>query len=100
MTDDKLERVRDACAELARTDEEVTFTAVAEATGISRATLYRNRDLRQIVEGYRDPTGQALTLTGLATRIEQLADSLEAVADLARRHEERLRRLEKKTSPD
>ena len=34
--------VRDACAELTSTGRPVTFTAVAERTGISRTTLYRH----------------------------------------------------------
>ena len=99
MTDtNKLDRVRDACDQLVRSGQTITFDAVADAAGISRATLYRRRDLREIVERYRDPTGQQLTVTQLADQIDQLRDSLEAVADRVRRHEEELRRLKKKTS--
>jgi AcrR family transcriptional regulator len=98
MTHPSLDDVRNVCAELAETGAPITFDAVAQRVGISRATLYRNRDLREIVERYRDPTGQALTLTRLADQVDQLRDSLEALADLVRGHEERLRRLEKKTS--
>ena len=98
-TDDKLDRVRDACDQLTRAGQTITFDAVADTAEVSRATLYRRRDLREIVERYRDPTGQQLTLTGLADQIDQLRDSLEAVADRVRRHEEELRRL-KNQPPD
>jgi AcrR family transcriptional regulator len=97
MSDPKPEAVRRACTDRARTGEPVTFTAIAEAAGISRATLYRRRDLRDIVERHRDPLEAAPTLTGLATQIDQLRISLEAVAERVRRHEEQLRRLNKET---
>jgi AcrR family transcriptional regulator len=92
-TDDKPDRVRDACDHLVRAGQTITFDAVADAVGVSRATLYRRRELREIVERYRDPEGQQLTVTRLADQIDQLRDSLEAVADRVRRHEEELRRL-------
>ncbi len=98
MTDthDKLDRVRDACDQLARAGQTITFDAVADAAEVSRATLYRRRDLREIVERYRDPAGHQLTITRLADQIDQLRDSLEAVADRVRRHEEELRQLRTK----
>jgi hypothetical protein len=90
---DLLRHVRAACTELTRSGVDVTFTAVAERTGISRATLYRRRELRELIDRHRPPAGQTLTLTGLATQVEQLRHSLEAVAAKVRRHEEELRRL-------
>ena len=87
--------VRRACTELARAGEPVTFPQVATRTGISRTTLYRHRELRALIETYRDPTGQALTLTALATQLDQLRESLEAVAANVRRHEEQLRALKR-----
>jgi hypothetical protein len=98
MSDDKPDRVRRACADLARTGDQVTLTAVADATGSSRATLYRRRDLRELVEGHRDPGGQTPTLTGLTDQIDRLHQSVEALADRVRRHEEQLRRMNKKIS--
>jgi AcrR family transcriptional regulator len=83
---DLLGHVRAACTELTRTGVDVTFTAIAERTGISRATLYRRRELRELIDRHRTPTG-------LATQVEQLRHSLEAVAAKVRRHEEELRRL-------
>jgi len=46
--------VRGTCAELTSTGRPVTFTAVAELTGISRTTLYRRHDLRQLIEQHRE----------------------------------------------
>lgn len=98
MTDpnDKINRVRDACDQLTQAAQTITFDAVADATNISRATLYRRRELREIVERYRDPTGQQISITRLADQIDQLRDSLEAVADRVRHHEEQLRQLKNK----
>jgi hypothetical protein len=42
MSETALARVEKVCADLARSGEPVTFTAVAERADIGRATLYRN----------------------------------------------------------
>jgi DNA-binding phage protein len=42
--------VRDACTRIADAGKTVTFTDVAEQTGISRTTLYRGHDLRELDE--------------------------------------------------
>ncbi|WP_216698922.1 hypothetical protein, partial [Arthrobacter sp. Br18] len=65
------------------------------ATGISRATLYRNPELRTLIQEYRLRGAQGQTPSALTTEIAQARASLEAVADRARQHEERLRRLER-----
>jgi hypothetical protein len=93
--DDLPSTVREACTGLIRAGEHVTFAAVAARIGLSRTTLYRRRDLRQLIEQHRDLDGQTLTLTGLATQIDQLRQALEAVAANVRRHEEHLRMLRK-----
>ena len=92
--------VRQACTDLARSGQPVTFAEIAARTGISRTTLYRRRDLRALIEDHRDPTGETPTLTALATQLDQLRQSLEAVAANVRRHEEQLRTLKpaKRTS--
>jgi hypothetical protein len=87
--------VRDACTDLVRTGKPVTFAAVAERTQTSRTTLYRRHDLRELIEQHRDPAGEMLTLTGLATQIDQLRQALETVAANVRRHEEHLRALKR-----
>ncbi len=46
MTDTQAQQVRAACEQLLAAGADVTFSAVAQASGIARATCYRNRDLR------------------------------------------------------
>jgi len=87
--------VRDTCAELINTGKPVTFTAVAGRTGISRTTLYRRPDLRALIEQYRQPAGNTLTLAQMTAQIDQLRHSLEATAATVRRHEDQLRALKR-----
>lgn len=94
MTDStsrQLKAVRAACDELRRAGERVTFPKVSERTDISRATLYRQRQLRELIEAHRHPHGETLTLTALAAQVDQLQQTLEALAAKVRRHEEQLR---------
>ena len=88
-------RVEKACTQLAADDKPITADAVAALAGIGRATLYRRPELRALIEEHRQQARESLTLTGLAVQIDQLRDSLEAVAGNVRRHEEQLRRLTK-----
>jgi AcrR family transcriptional regulator len=96
VTDD-LEAVRRACDELIKSKAVVTFAAVAERAGISRATLYRNRALRQVVDEYRDPTGEMLTVSSLATQVDHLRQALEIMSAKLRRHDDELRQLRRVT---
>jgi len=92
-------RVEQACAELAAEGAPITAADVATRAGLGRATLYRRSELRAILEEHRARAREALTLTGLATQIDQLRASLEAVAANVRRHEEQLRRLHRTSRP-
>lgn len=85
--------VRDACTELISTGKAATFTAVAEQTGISRTTLYRRTDLRQLIEEHREPARGQHSLSRMAAEINQLRHALEATAASVRRHEEQIRSL-------
>lgn len=96
MTDIPIARVRAACEQLLADGRDVTFTVVAQASGISRATCYRDRQLRAVIDTYRARHGDPLTLTGLADRVDQLTASLEAVATKVRRQEEELRALKRR----
>jgi AcrR family transcriptional regulator len=87
----QLKAVRSACTELLRAGERVTFPKVADRAGISRATLYRQRQLRELIDQHRHPAGETLTLTTLAAQVGQLQQTLEALAAKVRRHEEQLR---------
>lgn len=91
---DNLEAVEAACAQLATNGTAVTFTAVAARTGISRTTLYRNPQLRAVIEEHRHHSHDRRTLTGLGAEIAHLRTALGVVADRVRQHEERLRRIE------
>ena len=86
---DRIHRVEQACLDLVTTDQPLTFDQVATRTGLSRATLYRNPELRAVIEEHRHR--EAHTLTGLATEINHLRTAVEALASKVRRHEEELR---------
>ena len=97
--DTDADRVRAACETLAATGADITFTAVAAEAGISRATCYRRRELRAIIDRYRSRHGELLTLTGLAERIDNLTQALDAVAARVRRQEEEIRALKRRETP-
>jgi AcrR family transcriptional regulator len=87
------QHVEDACAAIILAGQQVTFDDVAARTGLGRATLYRNPDLRRIIEEHRAHGKEAHTLTGLTTEIAHLRTALHAIANTVRRHEEEIRRL-------
>ena len=93
MTEQRWQRVEDACAELILAGQPVTFDDVAARTGLGRATLYRNPDLRAVIEEHRTRGREAHTLSGLATEIAHLRTALGEIAATVKRHEEELRRL-------
>jgi len=98
MSDTPTDRVRSACEQLLAAGGDVTFTAVAEHSGISRATCYRDRQLRAVIDTYRFRHGDRLTITGLADRLDNLTQALDAVAAKVRRQEEELRTLKRRTA--
>jgi hypothetical protein len=89
------QHVEDACAAIILAGQPVTFDDVAARTGLGRATLYRNPDLRTIVEEHRTHGKESHTLSGRTTEIAHLRIALDAIAATVRRHEEELRRLRK-----
>jgi len=93
MSDERLRRVEQACAELVAASQAITFDAVAARAGIGRATRYRRPELHALVHEHRQRAAEALTLSGLAVQIDQLRIGLEALAAKVRRHEELLRKL-------
>jgi len=98
MNDTPTDRVRTACEQMLAAGRDVTFAAVAEHSGISRATCYRDRQLRAIIDAYRSRHGELLTISGLADRLDNLTQALEAVAAKVRRQEEELRTLKRRTA--
>ena len=95
--DTHIKRIRAACETLLAAGRDVTFTAIADTSGISRATCYRRRELREIIDRYRSRHGELLTITGLATRLDNLTQALDAVAAKVRRQEEEIRSLKRAT---
>ena len=98
MSDNPTDRVRSACEQLLAAGRDVTFAAVAEHSGISRATCYRNRQLRAVIDTYRSRHGEMLTITGLADRLDNLTQALDAIAAKVRRQEEELRILKRRAA--
>ena len=99
-THDRRQRVEDACAALLAAGQPVAFDEVATRAGIGRATLYRNPELRAIVEEHRTRGRDAHTLTGLSGEIAHLRTALNEVAAKVRRHEEELRKLRRGSRQD
>lgn len=97
MNENTLARVERVCIELVTAGHPITFTAVAEQAQIGRATLYRERQLRAIVDEHRTRQTDARTLTGLATEVAHLRAAVEALAHTVKRHEEQLRKITKST---
>jgi hypothetical protein len=98
MSDTPTDRVRAACEQMLAAGRDVTFAAAAEHSGISRATCYRDRQLRAVIDAYRSRHGELLTISGLADRLDNLTQALEAVAAKVRRQEEELRTLKRRTA--
>ena len=98
MNDTPTDRVRTACEQMLAAGRDVTFAAVAEHSGISRATCYRDRQLRAIIDAYRTRHGELLTISGLADRLDNLTQALEAIAAKVRRQEEEIRTLKRRTA--
>lgn len=91
---DTLSAVEQACADLAATGDPVTFAAIAERTGLSRTTLYRDDGLRAVIEEHRARSRDARTLSGLRRELDHLRTAVDTLADRVRRQEERIRTLE------
>ena len=94
MTSPQLQaRVEDVCAQLLADSQPVTFTAVAARAGISRTSLYRDENLRAVIEDHRHRSHDPRSLSGLVAEIGHLRTAVEAIAERVRSHEEQLRRL-------
>ncbi|GAB5015749.1 hypothetical protein MAHJHV63_48540 [Mycobacterium avium subsp. hominissuis] len=95
MNESTLARVERVCAEFVTKGHPITFTAIAEQAQIGRATLYRDPQLRAIVDEHRTRQTDARTLSGLATELAHLRTAVEALAEVVKRHEEQLRKITK-----
>lgn len=88
-----LARIERACAELREEGEGLTFTAVAARAGISRPTLYRDVQLRAVVEEHIHRGHDPRTLSGLTSEVGHLRIAMEELAARVRTHEEQIRQL-------
>lgn len=92
MTSPTLNQIERSCADLARNGRAITIAAVAERARISRSTIYRNPELRAIIEHHQHaaPDGSIIAITDeLAT----LRQAVQTLADTVRQHDTQLRRL-------
>jgi hypothetical protein len=78
-TKETLAKAEHACAELLRDAEPVTCSAVTERAGISRTTLYRDENLRAVVEEHRQRGRAPRTLSGVVAEVRHLRDAVAAI---------------------
>ncbi|MFJ6281393.1 DUF6262 family protein [Arthrobacter subterraneus] len=87
-----LNQIERACTELAHDGQPVTFTAVAEHTGLARSTLYRNQALRAVIEQHRRTAPEG-PIPAITDELATLRATVRALADTGRRHDTQIRRL-------
>ena len=84
-----LRKASDAIAHLDSSGQRVNFSAVAAAAGVSRASLYRDPDIRDLISRIRSAPPQSAATRAAAQRAT--AESLRARLDTARAEIARLR---------
>ncbi|WP_409175491.1 DUF6262 family protein [Brevibacillus fortis] len=66
-----LKKVDKAIQRLLRASENINFNSVANEAGITKATLYRNQELRERIEGLRTQQFQAPTSKQLKRELDE-----------------------------
>ena len=92
MTSTTLNQIERACADLARDGQPITVAAVAEHAGIARSTIYRNPELRAVIEHHRQGATDG-SITAITDELATLRQAVQTLADTVRRHDTQLRRL-------
>lgn len=69
-----------------------SIAAVAEHTGASRSTIYRNPEPRAVIEHHRQ-TAPDGTITAITDELATLRQAVQTLADTVRQHDTQLRRL-------
>lgn len=87
-----LNQIERACADLARDGHPITIAAVAQRTGIARSTIYRNLELRAIIEHHRQ-TAPDGTITAITDELATLRATVQTLADTVRQHDAQIRLL-------
>jgi len=86
---DTLRKASDAIAHLDSSGQAVNFSAVAAAAGVSRASLYRDPDIRDLISRIRSAPSQSAATRAAAQRAT--AESLRVRLNTARAEITRLR---------
>ena len=88
-TKSMLHQIERACAQIADNGVAITFVKVAELTGIARSTLYRNQNIRSVIEHHRRnaPDDAILVLTDELTTPRA---TIETLATKVRHHDAQL----------
>ena len=92
MTSPTLNKIERACADLTRNGRPITISAVAEHTGISRSTIYRNPELRTVIEHPREDAADG-SITAITDELATLRQAVQTLADTVRHHDAQLRQL-------
>jgi len=92
MTSPTLNQIERACADLARDGHPITIAAVADRASIARSTIYRNPELRAIIEHHRQATPDDSIIT-ITDELATLRATVQTLADTIRHHDAQLRRL-------
>jgi AcrR family transcriptional regulator len=92
MTSPTLNQIERACAYLARDGHPITIAAVAEHAGVARSTIYRNPELRAVIEHHRQ-TAPDGSITAITNELATLRQAVQTLADTVRQHDTQLRRL-------
>ena len=92
MTSPTLNQVERACIDLARDGHPITIAAVADRAGISRSTIYRNTDLRTIIE-HQQRTAPDGSIIAITDELATLRQTVQTLANTVRQHDAQLRRL-------
>lgn len=92
MTNTMLNQIERVCTDLARDGHPITVTAVADRASIARSTIYRNPELRAIIEHHRQTTPDD-TITAISDELATLRVTIQVLADTVRHHDAQLRRL-------
>jgi len=87
-----LNQIERACADLARDGQSITVAAAAGHASVARSTIYRNPELRAMIEHHRQATPNG-TITALTEEIATLRVTVQTLADTVRHHDAQLRRL-------
>lgn len=93
ISKETLTKVDRAWSAIAALDQVVTFAKVARRAKVTKNSLFRNPELRQMVEGCRTILKRSDTFIELSTQVEELRGMTDAVATTVGHHEEQILHL-------